>query len=118
MGAIFKREFKAYFQSIIGVLFIGCFLLLFGIFAFDYNLFKQSPSIVYALSDMLPIAAILIPIVALNGILSEYKNGTYKLLYSLPLSSAQIFWGKYLALVSLVSIPTAVMAIFPLPFGT
>lgn len=113
MGAIFKREFKAYFQSIIGFLFIGCFLLLFGIFAFDYNLFRQSPSIVYALSDMLPMAAVLIPIVALNSILAEYKNGTYKLLYSLPLSSAQIFWGKYLALILVVAIPTAAVALFP-----
>ena len=113
MGAIFKREFKAYFQSINSFLFIGCFLLLFGILAFDYNLFRQSPSIVYALSDMLPMAAIFIPIVALNSIISEYKNGTYKLLYSLPLSSAQIFWGKYLALASVVAIPTAVTALFP-----
>ena len=113
MGAIFKREFKSYFQSISGFLFIGCFLLIFGIFAFDYNLFKLSPSIVYALSDMLPIAAILMPIVALNSILGEYKNGTYKLLYSLPLSASQIFWGKYLSVISIVCIPTALIALFP-----
>lgn len=113
MGTIFKREFKSYFQSIIGFLFIGCFLLCFGILSFNYNLFKQSPSIAYALSDMLVIAAILIPIITADCFLMEYKNGTYKLLYSLPLSSAQLFWGKYLSLVSIVSIPTFIIALFP-----
>lgn len=113
MGAIFRREFRSYFQSIIGFLFIACLVLFFGIFTFDYNLFNQSPSIAYALSDMLPVVAVFMPIVTVNSIFGEYKNGTYKLLYSLPLKNTQIFWGKYLSLVALVCIPSVAFALFP-----
>ena len=113
MGAIFRREFRSYFRSIVGFLFVACCVLCFGIFSFDYNFFNQSSSIAYSLSNMLPVVALLIPIVSVNSILGEYKSGSYRLLYSLPLSSSQIFFGKYFAMISLMAIPTAIMALLP-----
>ena len=37
MFAIFKREFKAYFQSVIGWLFVAALLAVYGLYFYVYN---------------------------------------------------------------------------------
>ena len=38
MFAIFKREFKAYFQSVIGWLFVAALLAVYGLYFYVYSI--------------------------------------------------------------------------------
>ena len=38
MLAIFKREFKSYFQNVIGWLFVAALLAVYGLYFYVYNL--------------------------------------------------------------------------------
>ena len=45
MFAVFKREFKAYFQSVIGWLFVAALLAMFGLYFYVYNLISKNVNI-------------------------------------------------------------------------
>ena len=117
MNAIFKREFKAYFRGMTGYIFVAALLLFFGALAAVYNFVGLSSSLTAAMGDMVLVMAVIAPIITMNVIAKERRGGTYRLLYSLPLTSAQIVLGKYFALLALLAIPVAAMATLPLIFG-
>ena len=50
MLAIFKREFKSYFQNVIGWLFVAALLAVYGLYFYVYNLKNGYPYISYAVS--------------------------------------------------------------------
>ena len=43
MFAIFKREIRSYFQTVVGWLFIAAVLALYGLYFYAYNLRSGSP---------------------------------------------------------------------------
>ena len=45
MRAIWKRELKSYFQTVIGWLFIAATLALFGLYFYVYNMYYGSTDI-------------------------------------------------------------------------
>ena len=45
MLAIFKREFKSYFQNVIGWLFVAALLAVYGLYFYVYNLKNGYPYI-------------------------------------------------------------------------
>ena len=62
MLAIFKREFKSLFQNVIGWLFLGVTLALYGLYFFVYNLSYGHPYVSYSLSAISFIFMITVPI--------------------------------------------------------
>lgn len=114
MKAIFKREFKSYFQRMSGYVFVGVTFLCMSAFVTLYCLFYSMPSISFALSDMMLVTALLVPAIASQAISSERKKGTERLLSMLPVSRAEIVIAKYLALVCVFLIPVAFCGVFPL----
>ena len=50
MFAIFKREIRSYFQTVVGWLFIAAVLALYGLYFYAYNLRSGSPYVSYSLS--------------------------------------------------------------------
>ena len=50
MIAIFKREIKSYFRTVVGWLFIAAILALYGLYFYAYNLRSGYPYISYPLS--------------------------------------------------------------------
>lgn len=61
MLAIFKREFKSYFQNIIGWLFVAAVLAVFGLYFYVYNLANGYPYLSYSLSSIAFIMVIAVP---------------------------------------------------------
>ena len=114
MKAIFKREFRSYFQKMSGYVFVGATVLCMSAFITLYCLFYGMPSISFALSDMMLVMALIIPAIASQAISSERKKGTERLLSMLPVTRAEIVIGKYLALLCVFLIPVAVGGLFPL----
>ncbi len=114
MGAIFKREFKSHFFSLRGFVFVSVLLLFLGIFTKIYNFGYLQPSVAYTLHDMRLILALLVPILCMTVISAEWKDKTYRFLFSLPISSGKIVAIKYSALLGVFAIPTVAISLMPL----
>ena len=47
MFAVLKREFRSYFQNVIGWLFVAALMALFGLYFYVYNLRQGYPYLYY-----------------------------------------------------------------------
>lgn len=121
MIAIYKRELKSYFCSFLGSLFVGVMLFLMGIYFSVYNLFMGYPYIGYALSSVVFIFLIGIPILTMRILSEERHQKTDQLILTAPVSVSSIVFGKFLALATIFAIPVGIISIYPLIlsfFGT
>lgn len=114
MTAVFKREFKSYFHSFIGFLFVGVILFLTGIYVTVYNLLSGLPNISYALSAVLFVFIVSVPILTMRVLAEERKQKTDQLLLAAPISVGKIVTGKFMALAAVFSIPMGIIACYPL----
>ena len=113
MKAIFKREFTSCFYSGTGFALSALFVFTVGVFAAAGN-FLGYDNFAYTLYNSGFLYLILIPILTMRTFSEEKKQKTDQLLYSLPLSSAQIVCAKYLALLASLAVPTVICALIPL----
>lgn len=121
MLAIYKKELRAYFNSIIGWMFLSFFLVFIGIYFFVYNLYYGYTEIGYALSSVTLIYILLIPMVTMRIMAEENKQKTDQLLLTSPVSVEKIILGKYFSMISLLGIVMLVCCTYPLilsVFGT
>ena len=104
MWAVIKKEFKSYFLSPVGYVFIGLFLIMFSIFfytdVFDY----QSTNFEYIFYSGATILTFIIPILTMRTIAEERKAGTEQLLLTSPLSITKVVIGKFIAATLIVVI--------------
>lgn len=114
MTAIFKREFKAYFHSFIGCLFISAILFITGIYVTVYNLLSGYPNIAYALSGIIFIFIISVPILTMRILAEEKRQKTDQLILTAPVSVGRIVMGKFLALGAVFTIPVLIISVYPM----
>ena len=117
MKAIFKREFREYFHSLIGYIFVAVYLFFGGILVSSYNVLSLSSNAAYALSDMTVIVALLVPAVIIVKLSERRKSNGDGLLALLHVSERDIALGRFFALLGLYAVPTAVFALFPMLLG-
>jgi len=113
MLAIMKREFKAYFSSPTGFVFMGFFLLLTGFFFVMSNVLQASPDYNAVLGSITFIFLIVVPVLTMRLISEETKQKTDQLLLTSPLSLTKMVLGKYLAAVGVFLLTLLVTAIYP-----
>lgn len=114
MKAVFRHELASYFTGLTGYVF-GAFLLLFtGIYTVAYNISSAVANFEYALGSMTFVFLVIVPILTMRVLAEERRQKTDQLLYSLPLSMAQVVLGKFGALLVMLLIPTAIIALYPL----
>lgn len=121
MTAIVKREFKAYFHSFIGFLFIAAILCITGIYVTVYNLLSGLPNLSYALSGVIFIFIISVPILTMRVIAEERHQKTDQLILTAPISVGKIVLGKFFALGMVFTLPVLLVCCYPLLlsiFGT
>ncbi len=114
MLAIFKREFKSLFQNVIGWLFIGVTLALFGLYFFVYNLSMGYPYVSYTLSAITFVFMITVPVLTMKVLAEERRAKTDQLLFTAPVPLWKVVLGKFLALGAVYSIAVGVIAVSPL----
>ena len=114
MFAVFKREFKSYFQCVIGWLFVATLLALYGLYFYVYNLMQGYPYIYYTLSAITIIFLIAVPILTMRSFAEDRKNKTDQLMLTAPVSLGKLVFGKYLAMVTVFAIPCVIYCMFPL----
>lgn len=117
MIAVLKHELKSYFHSLTAYVF-GAFLLAFvGIGAMLHNIQAAVSNFEYVLNFGSLVFVVIVPILTMRVIAEERKQKTDQLLYSLPITTTQVVFGKYLALLVLYLIPLLIISIYPLVFA-
>ena len=114
MLAIYKREFKSYFYSMTGSIFIAFLAVITGIYFMAYNLHSGYPYFSYSLSGVMFVLLIAVPVLTMRSFSEERKNKTDQLLLTAPVSLGKVVMGKYLAMVTVIAIPNVIFCIFPL----
>jgi ABC-2 type transport system permease protein len=114
MLALLKKEIHTFFNSPIGYLVIGVFLVLNGLFLWvfdgDFNILNSGVASLQNYFVLAPwILLFLAPAVTMRSFSDEKKQGTLEVLLTKPLSYAQLVLGKFLGsfcLVLIAIIPT------------
>ena len=104
MWAVMKKEFKSYFFSPIGYVFIGLFLIMFSIFFYIDVFTYQSTNFEYIFYSGATILTFIIPILTMRTIAEERKTGTEQLILTSPISITKVVLGKFLAAIAIVII--------------
>ena len=121
MFAIYKRELRAFFHSMIGWLFVAAVVFLTGLYFFAINLLSSYNSVANTLASSTFIYVLVIPILTMRIISEERKQKIDQLTLTAPVSVGKIVLGKYLAMATVLLIPILLVASFPLilsSFGT
>lgn len=114
MLAIYKRELRGYFHTMIGYVIIAFLIAFSGIYFMAYNLSFGYPYFSYVLSGVTFVYLIVVPMITMRSFAEERKNRTDQLLLTSPVSLFQIVMGKYLAMITIIAIPCIVYLLFPL----
>ena len=96
MWAIIKKEFKSYFLSPVGYVFIGLFLIMFSIFFYTDVFYYQSTNFEYIFYSGATILTFITPILTMRTLAEERKSGTEQLLLTSPISITKIVLGKFI----------------------
>ena len=97
--AIFKREFKSYFDSPVAYVFLTAFLVLIGFMTFGVAMFYERRQ-----ADLTPfffwhpwVYLLLVPAATMGLWADERRNGTAELVLTLPMTVWEVLVGKFLA---------------------
>jgi len=102
MIAIYKREYRAYFQNMVGSFFLAFLIGFVGVYFVTYNLNYGYNFFAYALSSGLLMMILAVPILTMRSFSEERKSKTDQLLLTSPLKLHAVVVGKYLAMACLV----------------
>lgn len=111
MGAIFKREFKSYFYSPLGYVFLA-FMILFESWFFVQTLMYQMSYMAYVFSSMTNFVITFVPLLTMRLMSEDKKLKTDQLLMTAPVGVGGIVLGKYFAAVLMFIISIAPMLIY------
>ncbi|MBR3044752.1 MAG: ABC transporter permease [Oscillospiraceae bacterium] len=121
MGAIFRREFGAYFTSSIAYIFLAVFWIFSGYFFFAGCLAPATTDMSRMFQSMFLIVIFLIPILTMRLFSEEKKQKTEQGLLTAPVSLGEIVFGKYFAALALYTIALLMPFVYALilsGFGT
>lgn len=114
MTAIYKREVASYFNSMTGWVFTAVLTVFIGIYFFVYNLFNGYPYFSMSLSYTLFVFMVVVPILTMRSMAEERRSRTDQLLLTAPVSVTGVVMGKYLAMLTVFALPTAIACLCPL----
>ena len=104
MLAIIKKEFKNYFLSPIGYIFVGLFLAISSVFFYLYTFMYGSLEFAYVFYNTATALTFITPILTMRMFAEERKNGTEQLLFTSPTSITSIVLGKFISAVLVICI--------------
>ena len=114
MAAIFKREMKMYFSSMIGYVFTAFFVLVTAIYFSLQNILSLSPQFENVFNSVIMMFLILAPILTMRLLSEETKQKTDQLLLTSPVSVVGVVVGKFFAAVTVFIIALVITMLFPL----
>jgi len=114
MRALFLKEIRSFFTSIIGIVVISVFLLTMGLFVWllpsQFNVIQNGYASLESVFYIAPwVLLLLIPAVTMRLFAEEKRLGTLETLLTKPINDFQIVLAKYLAALVIV-----VVALLPI----
>ncbi len=97
MGAIFKREMKAYFTSPIAYIFIAVFYVYTGTYYVQANIRGATSDMTYVFAGVFTLMMIMLPLLTMRLMSEEQKQKTDQCLLTAPVNLAEIVMGKFFA---------------------
>ena len=115
---IFRTEFMLYFVSPI-VYFVGAVWLFFFGFFFSWMLYflnqgSGAPTISPTLGTMSFLGMFIVPALTMRLVSEEIRQGTYELLFTMPVHDWEVVVGKWLAAWGVMTVFMLVSVIYPL----
>ncbi len=109
MWAVIKKEFKSYFCTPVGYVFIGVFLFAFSVSFYLSVISSGSIHFEYMYCTLPTILALafLIPLLTMRSFSEERKSGTEQILLTSPISITKIVLGKFIAALAIVVLTEA-----------
>lgn len=115
MLAVYKKELRTYFTSMIGWVFIAFMLVLVGLYFMVNNLFNGLTNFSYVFQGVqMFFVLLLVPVLTMRIVAEENRQKTDQLLYTSPVSITKIILGKYMALLTLFGISMLIVCLYPL----
>ena len=117
MAAIFKREFKNYFTSVIGYVFFTLFMIFYGVFFYVSIVGGEKSGVISSgMSNFFGfiyfVLVLLIPVLTMRLFSEERKQKTDQLLLTSPVGLGEIVIGKFLSAFAIYSIAVGTTAFF------
>lgn len=113
MWAVLKKEFKSYFLTPIGYVFIGLFLALFSLIFYITTIAQGASTFQYVFGYAVMYGVVfLMPLLTMRMFSEERKNGTEQLLITSPRSMIAVTLGKFLAGILVVIIAEVLTLIY------
>ena len=113
MWAVLKKEFKSYFLSPIGYVFIGLFLAMFSLLFYIITIYSGTvtyQAVFY--NAVIYVLIFIIPLLTMRMFAEERKSGTEQLLMTSPRSIVGITLGKFIAATLVVVITELLTLIY------
>ncbi len=104
MGAIYKREMRAYFTSPIGYIFMAIFLAMSGLLFSLFTFMSRSSDTSMYFTMLLFVFVIVIPLLTMKLLSEEKKTKTEQVLLTSPVSLSGIIYGKFFAAFTMFAI--------------
>lgn len=114
MKAIYKRELRAYFNSMTGWIFVAALTVFIGIYFTANNLMNGSTYFSYSLSGTLFISMALVPVLTMRSLAEERHSKTDQLLLTSPATLTGVVLGKYFAMLTVLAAPVLLACLCPL----
>lgn len=113
MIAIFKRDFKAYFQTPLGFVFLSAFFF-FSALPFRYLLSAGSNYVSGIFSSNFLIYLLLLCLLTMNLLSDEKRHKTDQAIFTSPVSIGAVVMGKYFAAAAVYTIALLITVVYAL----
>lgn len=114
MKTILNREFKAFFTSPIGYVFLTFYLFIFGFYFSGINISNLSGDYSIVFQNLQILLILTIPLVTMRLLSEERKNKTDQLLLTAPIHVWEMVLGKYLSATLLFLLTLGLTVIHPI----
>ncbi len=112
--AVFKRELKGYFATPVAYVFLVIFLFFSSYLTFRSGFYEMRQADLLSFFAHLPLLFVfMVPCTAMRLWSEERKTGSIELLLTLPITTTQAVWGKFIAAWAFLGI--ALLLTFPMP---
>lgn len=118
MGAIFRREVKAFFTNPIGYVVLAVFFCISGFFFFSNNMYGGTASLSGVYSTLFTVSLMAIPFLTMRLFSEEKRQKTDQALLTAPTGLTSIVLGKFLATLLLFVIGLSITLVFAVIIAT
>ncbi len=114
MFAVYKREMRAYIHNFYGWLFAAVLLMTAGITVFVFNFLAGAADMLYAMPELAYAVAVMAPVLCMFSLPADRRSGMDDMYRSLPIKTGTVILAKYLAMLTVLAVPTLVLCLYPL----